>query len=261
MDYISDEHDFKMSEISHERFFSLADQNLNEPSQRSEEWFRRRKNKLSGSKLSQFLFCKTDEDRIQFYEEVFEGRKKEPFTDEQMGWMEWGREHEDGALVEFLKRKTDIIAYEAPHVQHNSIQWLSATPDGFYQIFDPTVEDLQVLDKGIIEIKCPAKSKKCNTKVTYYYVPQMYLEMACSDHRNAIFVSWGPKMLRAWRLEWSEEYWRVLSLMMTNFRNTKNGSTWEEFKRCQFELKRESFRVVDEAVPLFEGEGWSLINN
>ena len=248
-----------MSEVNHERFFSLAAQGIEEPQQRTPEWFEKRKNKLSGSKLSNFLFCKTDEERLIWYEEVFEGRKKPPFTDEQLDYMAWGSKHEDTAMLEFLKRKHDIMAFEAPHVQHNSVEWLSATPDGFYQTFDPSEEDLKITDQGILEIKCPGKSKKCNTKVTYYYVPQMYLEMACSDQKNAIFISWGPKMLRAWRLEWDDEFWRILSRMMENFRNTKNGSTYETFKRCQFELKRACHRVVDSAVPLYEGDGWSLI--
>ena len=138
-----------MSQFQRPRFFSLDDQNLDEPSQRSEEWFRRRKNKLSGSKLSQFLFCRGNYDRVKFYEEVFEGRKRAPFTEEQLGWMKWGSEHEDGALEEFLNRKTDIVAYVAPHVQHNTIDWLSATPDGFYQIFNEDDEDFEVLEEGL----------------------------------------------------------------------------------------------------------------
>ena len=244
-----------MSQFTHERFFSLDGQNLDEPSQRSEEWFRRRKNKLSGSKLSQFLFCNGDDDRIKFYEEVFEGRKKDPFTEEQMGWMEWGREHEDGALEEFLNRKTDIIAFEAPHIQHNSINWLSATPDGFYQIFDEESEDFDIVEEGILEIKCPAKSKKCNRKVTYYYVPQMYLEMACSDKRKAIFISWGPKRLRAWKLEWDNDFWKVLSRMMDTFHRTKSGATYDEFELCQVELRRACHQVVDNATPIGD---WDL---
>jgi len=247
-----------MSQFTHPRFFSLKDQNLNEPSQRSEEWFKRRKNKLSGSKLSNFLFCADDEERIRWFEEVFEGRERAPFTDVQMGYMEWGREHEDEALVAFLNQKTDLMAFEAPHVQHNSVDWLSATPDGFYQIFDENADDLEILEEGIIEIKCPARTRRCNKKVTYYYVPQIYLEMACSDHKNAVFVSWGPKMLRAWKLEWNDDYWNILSRMMDTFHNTKNGSTYEEFKMCQFELRRACHKVVEQAVPLYPGKGWVL---
>ena len=248
-----------MSNFTHERFFSLADQGIKEPAQRTPEWFAMRKNKLSGSKLSNFLFCSSDEERIVWYEEVFEGRERAPFTEVQKGYMEWGSKHEDIAMQEFLNRKTDIMAFEAPNVLHNKVNWLSATPDGFYKMFDPTKEELVITDQGILEIKCPAKTKKCNTKVTYYYVPQMFLEMACSDHRNAIFISWGPKMLRAWRFEWDDEFWRILSRMMDNFRNTKNGSTYQSFKRCQFELRRACHKVVDSAVPLYEGNGWSLI--
>ena len=247
-----------MSNFTHERFFSLTDQGIEEPAQRTPAWFAMRKGRLSGSKLSRFLFCKTDEERIAFYEEVFEARERPPFTAEQLGWMAWGSKHEDTALKEFLIRKPDIVAYEAPCVLHGSIPWLSSTPDGFYEIFDSSKEEMVVLDTGIIEIKCPAKSKKCNTKVTYYYVPQMFLEMCVSDHKNAIFVSWGPKMLRAWRFEWDDEYWRVLSNMMDNFKNTKNGSDYESFQRCQFELRRECHRIADNAKPLFKGDGWHL---
>jgi putative phage-type endonuclease len=244
-----------MSNFTHERFFSLKDQNLNEPSQRSPEWFARRRHKLSGSKLSQFLFCNSKDGAIQFYEEVFESRKKEPFTEEQLGWMKWGSEHEDGALLEFLNRKSDIMAYEAPHVQHNTVPWLSATPDGFYQIFDEESDDLRVLDEGILEIKCPAKTKKCNTRVTYYYVPQMYLEMACSDKSRAIFISWGPKRLRAWKLEWDDAFWSALSKMMDTFHRLKSGATYEEFCVCQMELRRACHQAVDAATPMGD---WKL---
>tara|TARA_B100001063_G_C16735878_1_gene541946 strand:- start:1 stop:771 length:771 start_codon:yes stop_codon:yes gene_type:complete len=247
-----------MSNFTHPRFFSLQDQNLNEPSQRSEEWFRRRKNKLSGSKLSNFLFCKDDEERKRWYEEVFEGREREPFTEVQLGYMEYGRENEDTAMIAFLNQKTDIMAFEAPHVQHNSVEWLSATPDGFYQIFDEEAEDLVILEEGIIEIKCPARTRKANKKVTYYYVPQMFLEMCCSDKRKAIFVSWDKTCVRAWRLEWDDDYWNILSRMMDNFHNTKNGSTYEQFKLCQFELRRASHKMVEKAVPLYPGNGWTL---
>ena len=87
-----------MSELKHERFFSLADQNIREPEQRSKEWFERRKHKITGSKLSQWLFCDTDEDRIRLYEETFEGRKKPPFPEEAKKYMAWGTKNEDTAM-------------------------------------------------------------------------------------------------------------------------------------------------------------------
>ena len=257
LQYISDVEGLEMSDITHDRFFSLTDQCIYEPPQRTPEWFALRA-PLSGSKLSNFLFCKDDEERIKWYEEVFEGRQRDPFTEEQKGWMEWGREHEDGALVEFLNKMTNVMAFEAPCRKHSSCDWLSATPDGLYQIYDERADDLVVLEEGIIEIKCPARLKKCNTKVTYYYVPQMFLEMACTGKKKAIFISWGPKMLRAWKIEWSDEYWRILCNMMYNFKETKTGSDYESFRMCQFDLKRECHRVVSQSVPLHPGKGWNL---
>ena len=257
LQYISDVEGLEMSDITHDRFFSLQDQCIYEPPQRTPEWFALRA-PLSGSKLSNFLFCKDDEERIKWYEEVFEGRQRDPFTEEQKGWMEWGREHEDGALVEFLNKMTNVMAFEAPCRKHSSCDWLSATPDGLYQIYDERADDLVVLEEGIIEIKCPARLKKCNTKVTYYYVPQMFLEMACTGKKKAIFISWGPKMLRAWKIEWSDEYWRILCNMMYNFKETKTGSDYESFRMCQFDLKRECHRVVSQSVPLHPGKGWNL---
>lgn len=257
LQYISDVEGLEMSDITHDRFFSLQDQCIYEPPQRTPEWFALRA-PLSGSKLSNFLFCKDDEERIQWYEEVFEGRPKEPFSDTTKEYMKWGREHEDGALVEFLNKMTNLMAFEAPCRKHSTCDWLSATPDGLYQIYDENADDLVVLEEGIIEIKCPARTKKCNKKVTYYYVPQMFLEMACTGKKKAMFVSWGPKMLRAWKIEWSDEFWRILCNMMWNFKETKNGSDYDSFKLCQFELKRECHKIVDSAVALHSGNGWSL---
>ena len=45
---------------------------------------------------------------------------------------------------------------------------------------------------------------------------------------------------------------------MENFHNTKNGSTYESFKLCQFELRRACDKAVDFAVPLHPGDGWDL---
>ena len=121
-------------------------------------------------------------------------------------------------MIAFLNQKTDLMAFEAPHVQHNSIDWLSATPDGFYQIFDENADDLVILEEGIIEIKCPARTRKANKKVTYYYVPQMYLEMCCSDQKEGDIRAVGTRRcVRAWRLEWDDDYWNILSRMMDTF--------------------------------------------
>ena len=44
-----------MSELIHERFFSLNDQNIKEPEQRTPEWFERRKANLQGQNIPTYV--------------------------------------------------------------------------------------------------------------------------------------------------------------------------------------------------------------
>lgn len=259
MDYISNPESLKdMSELKHNRFYSLQDQGIKVPKQRSPEWFHMRKGKLSGSKLSQFLFIDTIDDFIIMFEEIWEGRKKPAFTEEQKKWVEWGCKYEDTAMENLLNNVKDIYVFEAPMVQHGDVLYLSASPDGFYDQFDPVTNE--VIETGIIEIKCPGKKKKASTNVTYYYVPQMYMEMAVSGRRNAIFCSWGPKTTRAWKIKWDDNVWNALCCMIDQFRNVKHGDklkNWEKLQMCQFHLKRLCHQVVDSALPLHTDKGWS----
>lgn len=239
----------------HPRFFSLKDQNITEPEQRSQEWFERRRNKLSGSKLSRFLFIRTQDERIQFAEEVFEGRKREEFTEEQKGYVKWGQDHEDIALDVLLNNIPNLIAMEAPMVQHSSTSWLASSPDGFYHLVDDTGTSYET---GCIEIKCPAKKKVCNDKVTYYYVLQMHLEMACSGYRKAIFCSWGPKLCRAWKIEFNDDLWEMLCKLMTDLKDTKTDKAmpFKDWSLTQYRLKSLCYDVVDRAVSLYDNDGW-----
>lgn len=261
MDYISAPDDNKtMSELQHERFHSLDDQGIKVPKQRSQEWFFMRKGKLSGSKLSQFLFLKSFEEYKIFYEEIWEGRQKPAFTEEQKEWVKWGCDNEDTAMEQLLRNVPDIVAFEAPMVQHNEVIYLASSPDGFYDQY----KNGEVVETGIIEIKCPGKRKCASTNVTYYYVPQMYMEMACSGRRNAIFCSWGPKYTRAWKIKWDDNVWNALCIMIETFRQIKTGEetdVWNKLQMCQFHLKRLCHQVVDSAIPLHDGSGWLNCNN
>lgn len=240
-----------MSDLIHDRFHSLSDQNIKVPVQRSPEWFAQRKHKLSGSKLSNFLFLKNHDEAVQMYEEIWEGRKKEPFTEEQKGWMKWGTEHEDVAMEKLLENNPNIVAFEAPSVQHDSIVYLSSSPDGFYDEY----KDGVLVESGVIEIKTPGKKKKAAQSVIWYYVPQVYLEMAVSGRRNAIFCTWGPKKTTAWKLRWDDSVWEALCNTIVMFRKIKQ-SKWEPFKRVQFHLKSACHHACDVAEPLHPDGGW-----
>lgn len=233
----------------HDRFFSLADQQIQEPEQRTPAWFEARKNKLTGSKLASLMFCDSDDDRIRIYEEIFEGRKKEPFPEQAKQYMKWGQDHEDIALGSILNHMPNIVAFEAPMVQHSSCNYLAASPDGLF-------ENTDTGEEGIIEIKCPAKKKKASTTVTYYYVPQMYLEMACAGRRKAMFISWGLDYTRAWQLDWDDDMWQCLCDMIDTFKRTKEGKTWDDFSLAQYKLRQACNKCVENAKPLHQESGW-----
>ena len=240
-------------ELQHDRFFSLDDQGIVEPAQKSPEWFARRKGKLSGSKFSQLLFLNSQEDRVKYYEEVFEGRQKDPFPEHVKAYMAWGNQHEDTALAVLLNNMPNMYAMEAPMVQHSEIPWLASSPDGFYELFDAVGN---TYEKGCIEIKCPAKKKKANDKPTYYYVPQMFMEMACSGNNKVIFCSWGLDKCRAWKMDWTDDVWIPLSNLIMEFKDTKKTGTWERYKLLQFRLKSACMDLCNNASPLFDGDGW-----
>ena len=113
-------------------------------------------------------------------------------------------------------------------------------------------------EKGCIEIKCPGKKKKANTKPTYYYVLQMYLEMACSGNDKVIFCSWGPDACRAWKMQWNAELWELLSTMMDDLKHTKSARAlpFDQWSMLQYRLKSACHSSCNEATPLFEGTGW-----
>lgn len=246
-----------MSELIHPRFYSLQEQDIRVPAQRTPEWFDMRRGKLSGSKLSNFLFIKSLDEAVTMYKEVFEGQKKPEFTAEQKSWCDWGSKHEDEAMYNLLENLNDIYVFEAPMVQHSETIFLASSPDGFYEKYDKRGE---CIESGVVEIKCPAKAKKASTKVTYYYVPQMYMEMACSGRTTAIFCSWGPKKTRAWKLRWDDNVWCKLCDTIDVFRNIKNYETYDKFGLSQFHLKRACHQAVEDAELLGEWDSAKILS-
>ena len=176
------------------------------------EWFAQRKGRLTGSKLSNLCFIKTEEEYDNYFSVVFEGAPREPFSKQAQEYMAYGREHEDVATCCFLndapKHVGDIYIAEAPFFKHDD-STLGASPDGTYAIYG---EDGKIVEEGGIEIKCPGKPPhRPYTKWKYYYVPQTFWEMACSGHSVAIVISWGQRNMRAWRYKWDPAYWTINS--------------------------------------------------
>tara|TARA_B110000977_G_scaffold191313_1_gene263239 strand:+ start:119 stop:1147 length:1029 start_codon:yes stop_codon:yes gene_type:complete len=218
------------------------------------EWFQQRKGRLTGSKLSNFCFIKTEEEYDNYFAVVFEGAPREPFSDQAKGYMQWGRDHEDVAICNFLdvapKTLGDIYFAESPFFKHSDPS-LGASPDGTYAIYG---EDGKIVEEGVVEVKCPGKApNRPYPHWKYYYVMQTFWECACAGHKNVIAISWGPRNMRAWRYSWDDAYWKVLSNIVTGFRN---HVPYEEFKVLQAELIAASNAICDKAENLHPGKGW-----
>lgn len=233
----------------HPRFVGLQ----NGIEQLSDEWFNMRSGRLTGSKLSNFLFIKDEQEYDDYYKIIYEGKAKPPFSEEALGYMAYGREHEDVAICCFLDDAPstvgDIYIAESPFYKHTE-PTVGASPDGTYAIY----KDGKIAEEGVIEIKCPGKPpNRPYTKWKHYYVPQTFWEMSCSGHRKTIAISWGPRNMRAWRYEWDESYWNILCNIVKGF---QEHVPYSEFLDLQADLIEASHRVVKNAQPLHPDKGW-----
>ena len=79
--------------------------------QRTPAWFSRRKGKVSGSKLSQILFCKTAKQASEYREELLGMRASKPLDDEALARCRWGTENEPNAIATLLQHLSDAWVY------------------------------------------------------------------------------------------------------------------------------------------------------
>ena len=143
----------------------------------------------------------------------------------------------------------DIYIAESPFFKHTD-PTLGASPDGTYAIFS----EGNIIEEGIVEIKCPGKApNRPYAHWKYYYVPQTFWEMACSGHRKAITISWGPRNMRAWRYDWDDSYWTILCNIVEAFRK---HVPYIEFQMLQAELIEASHKIANNAENLHPGKGW-----
>ena len=77
--------------------------------QLSKEWFMQRQNRITGSKLSRFLFMDSVMDMQRLYEETFEGRPKEEFDELAKRRCAFGRDHEIHAICAYLREFASTI--------------------------------------------------------------------------------------------------------------------------------------------------------
>lgn len=151
--------------------------------QRSPEWFQSRRNRLTGSNVGAALGInpfKTPDDLIRQMVRNYHGAEPE-FKGNVA--TDWGTNHEPEAALEYTMET-------GSHIEVCGFfefeDWLGASPDG------------QVLETGLIEIKCPYGQRKKNPpqfKTIHeqpHYFAQMQIEMLCANRQWCDFFQWAP---------------------------------------------------------------------
>lgn len=157
--------------------------------QGSPEWLAMRLGKLTASRMTDVLATtKTGPSAsrknylAQLVAERLTGLPAESFTNAA---MQWGTEHEPLARAEYEMLR-DVMVDQVDFVDHPTIAMCGASPDGLAG------------DDGLVEIKCPNTATHIDYllsgKPPTKYMPQMALQMLCTNRYWCDFVSYDPRM-------------------------------------------------------------------
>lgn len=105
--------------------------------------------------------------------------------------MEWGTSNEPIARAEYEIITGEFVDQDG-FIKHPYIEWCGASCDGF------------VGEHGLIEIKAPNTATHIDyllgQKPPSKYIPQMLLQLACTERAWCDFVSYDPRMPEEHRL-------------------------------------------------------------
>lgn len=153
--------------------------------QRSAEWFKARKGKLTGSNIGAALGLnpwKTPDDLIRQMVREYHGADSE-FQGNIA--TSWGTNHEPLALLDY-EMTTGNTVQECGFFVHPEHDLLGASPDGL------------IGEDGLIEIKCPFGQRDKNPPEFKsaadqpHYLAQMQIELACTGRKWCEFYQWSP---------------------------------------------------------------------
>ena len=210
------------------------------PEQGTEEWFEKRKHKMTGSKPSSIMFDCTDEEAYnKLHAQIFGDAPRDPVNESQQAAMDWGTNNEDNACMNFIKLMPGTIVYETSIIDHPTIDWMAASPDGYIVrlahengvIKTPH----EVVERAAFEIKCPGshlrdtegnvmpdammKFLKKKNNPAYYYLAQCHMEMVALGTPINYFYMWTPWYSRLWKIHFDQSYWEQTIQVLKAFKD------------------------------------------
>ncbi len=159
-----------------------------QPQQRTPEWFKQRKGRVTGSVVGAALGVNpymTPDALIRRLVRLWHGAESE-FNGNIA--TEYGTLHEPIAIMDYIN-KTGCVIDEVGFIVHPEHEWLGASPDGIAT----NLHD----QKYILEVKCPFGLRndllpefKSLEQQPHYYA-QVQIEMACTGIKQAHFYQWN----------------------------------------------------------------------
>ncbi|GJS42014.1 restriction endonuclease, type II-like superfamily protein [Tanacetum coccineum] len=185
------------------------------PSQRSEEWFALRRDKLTTSTFSTALgFWKGDRRYELWREKVFISDTGPTIAPASMQAMEWGVNNEAKA-IETYKSVTGREVSSLGFATHSETKydWVGASPDGLLG---------SVPNLGILEVKCPYNKGKPElalpwTNMPYYYMPQVQGQMEIMDRDWVDLYCWTLNGSTIFRVCRDRGYWDLIHGILREF--------------------------------------------
>lgn len=173
---------------------------MNNPHQRTKEWFKEREGKLTASMFAQAAGLGPGS-RQQAWRRLF---NIEVFTGNEA--TQWGEDHESDALAAYhalhmeAGTSPDLVGF----MVHPDLPWLGCSPD------------LLVGDKGLGEIKCPF-SQELYLEIPPHYMAQVQGQLQVTKREWCDFICWTPERMSVQRIQRSDEYWDWLHLQLADF--------------------------------------------
>ena len=156
--------------------------------QRTPEWFKQRKGRITGSVVGAALGVNpymTPDALIRRLVRLWHGAESE-FNGNIA--TEYGTLHEPIAIMDYINKTGNVID-EVGFIVHPEHEWLGASPDGIFEN--------NMGEQCILEIKCPFGLRneplpqfKPLAEQPHYYA-QVQIEMACTGVNQLYFYQWN----------------------------------------------------------------------
>ena len=196
--------------------------------QGSDQWFNYRKGKINGSKAAVSLGWYGKPAMENYWNQLRQGEKavnSETSFQNNLA-MKWGTMCEKSAMATYISKflsrtyPKSKVSETGVHIinDENGIPWLASSPDGLVQI--ETITDCL----GVVEIKCPFMGGKPvpYKSVCVNHIPQVMLEMYCTNTNWCHYVVWTPVGYSIYLVERDDEYIADLLSYLKTFWNSAN---------------------------------------